>query len=47
MSQILWFVDSPETQNSKYLENKIVIFSLIKKIMQYTLWAITRQKIIF
>ena len=34
-SQILKFLDSPKTQKSKYLKNKILFFFKENKIMHY------------
>ena len=38
--QILKFADSWKTEKSKYLENKIQLFALVKKLINCTLRAI-------
>ena len=44
MSQNLRSVDFTKTQKSRHLNNEILIFLLIKKFINYTSWAILRQK---
>ena len=46
-SQILNFADSSKTQKSKYLENEILFFLQMKKLIHWKLGAITWQKIVF
>ena len=43
-SQILKFADSWKTQKSKYLENEMQFFPVVKKFINYTLRAILSTK---
>ena len=46
-SQILKFVDFTETQNTRYLENKTLLFLKLKKIVNYTSGTILWQNMVF
>ena len=43
-SQILKFADSWKTQKSKYLENEMQFFPVVKRFINYTLRAILSTK---
>ena len=45
-SQILKFVDFTKAQKSRYLENEILFFLQVKKLVSYTSGATLLQKLV-